>query len=157
MNFDLAFERLIGHEGGYTNHPKDPGGETKYGISKRSYPAEDIATLTLARAKEIYRRDFWTASGCDSLPEHIRFDLFDMAVNSGVTRAIKTLQQAAGTAADGVIGPKTQTAVRAVSPWQLTARFNARRLAFMASLPNWPTFSRGWALRIADNLLREYE
>ena len=82
MNFDVAFEKLIGHEGGYVNDARDPGGETKYGISKRAYPDEDIAGLTLERAKQIYRRDYWDAVQAEYLPDAVRFDLFDAAAIS---------------------------------------------------------------------------
>lgn len=151
--FDQAFERLIGHEGGYVNHPSDPGGETNFGISKRSYPGEDIRGMTLARAKEIYRRDFWGPAGCDAVPDGVRFDLFDMAVNSGVRQAVKTLQRAVRETEDGAIGPRTLQAVQSMPAERLRARFNGVRLAFMAGLSNWPAFGRGWAMRIADNLL----
>lgn len=153
MNFDEAFERLIGHEGGYINSRADPGGETKYGISKRSYPGEDIPGMTLARAKEIYARDFWGAAACDALPEGIKFDVFDMAVNSGVTASIRLVQRTAGVTADGVIGPNTLLALSSIPPLRLVARFNGARLAFMAELPTWPSFGRGWARRIASNLM----
>lgn len=158
MNFDQAFEKLIGHEGGYVSPEdaikrKDPGGETKFGISKRSYPDVDIKNLTIDQAKAIYRRDFWAAIRCDDLPEKVRFQLFDTAVNSGAGQAIKLLQRAACVTADGLIGPQTRTALAAMPADRLVARFNAFRLAFMTGLPNWPQNSRGWALRIADNLL----
>lgn len=153
MNFDQAFERLIGHEGGYVNNPSDPGGETKYGVSKRSYPGEDIAGLTLDRAKAIYRRDFWGPAGCDAVPEAIKFDLFDMAVNSGVVAAIKTLQRAAGTAPDGLLGPITLQALGGIPGPRLVARFNGQRLNMMADLKTWPVFGRGWAKRVASNLM----
>ena len=153
MNFSDSFDKLIGHEGGYTPGKGDPGGETKFGISKRAYPGEDIPHLTLERARALYLRDYWGPAGCDAVPDGLRFQLFDMAVNSGVGRAIKTLQQAAGAAADGILGPVTLQALQRVPAPRLVARFNGHRLAFMASLPTWPTFSRGWALRIADNLL----
>ena len=152
MNFDEAFEKLLGHEGGYVNHPTDPGGETKYGISKRSYPGEDIAGLTIARSKAIYKTDFWGPAGCDAVPEGLRFDLFDMAVNSGVSKAVKTLQRAAGETADGVLGPDTLQALSSMPATRLVARFNGHRLAFMADLTTWPAFGRGWAKRIAENL-----
>lgn len=152
MDFDTAFERLIGHEGGYVNHPSDPGGETRYGISKRSYPGEDIAGMTLARAKEIYRRDFWGPAGCDAVPPGIRFDLFDFAVNSGTRTAIRALQRCVGAHPDGVIGPKTLQAINDANPHILRARLNGERLEFMASLSTWPAFGRGWARRIAANL-----
>lgn len=153
MTFDEAFERLIGHEGGYVNDRRDPGGETKYGISKRSYPREDIASMTLDRAKSIYRRDFWAPAGCDLVPEALRFDLFDMAVNSGPKKAVCTLQDAVGALPDGVIGPKTLQAIGSAPALRVAAHFNGARLAYMASLPAWPAFGRGWANRIAANLL----
>lgn len=153
MTFDQAFERLIGHEGGYVDHPADPGGETNYGISRRSYPGEDIRGMTLERTKTIYLRDYWQKAGCDYVPEPMRFDLFDMAVNSGVGKAIKTMQEAVGAHPDGVIGPKTLMLLDAADPARLRARFNGLRLAFMADLPAWPRFGRGWAKRVAANLL----
>lgn len=153
MTFDEAFERLIGHEGGYVNHPADPGGETKYGITRRSYPGEDIAGMTLERAKEIYRRDFWGPAGCDALPEAIRFDVFDMAVNSGTRAAAMMLQRAVYAEPDGVIGPRTLMGVSTMAPDCLVRRFNGLRLEFMAGLPTWPAFGRGWARRIAANLI----
>lgn len=153
MTFDDAFERLIGHEGGYVNHPADPGGETNFGITRRTYPGEDIKGMTLDRAKFLYRRDFWGPAGCEVVPEALRFDLFDMAVNSGPTVAIRMLQATVGETQDGVIGPRTLQAINAMPVTRLLARFNGRRLAFMASLPNWPAFGRGWARRIASNLM----
>lgn len=155
MTFDEAFGLLIGHEGGYVDHPNDPGGATKYGISKRSYPNEDIKNLTLARAKEIYRRDYWTPAGCERVPEAVRFDLFDAAVNSGNVQAIKWLQQAAMVTADGQFGPKTEVAIQAADPERLSARMNGFRLLFMTSLGTWPSFGKGWARRIAGNLTRD--
>lgn len=153
MDFDSAFRRLIGHEGGYSNDPRDPGGETKFGISRRSYPGEDIAGMTLERAKEMYLRDFWGPAGCDAVPHGIKFDLFDMAVNSGVKPAIRTLQRACGELQDGIIGPRTLQAVQSMPDSRIVARFNGARLEFMAGLPAWSDFGRGWARRIASNLL----
>lgn len=154
MNFDNAFEMLIGHEGGYTNNANDPGGETKYGVSKRAYPDLDIANLTLDQAKAIYYKDYWLPSHCHEWPESIRFDVFDVAVNSGVKTAIKMVQRAAFAEVDGVAGDATRVAVKVTNPLVLTARINGARLAYMADLPTWPTFGQGWARRIAANLLR---
>lgn len=154
MTFDKAFELLIGHEGGYVNHPADPGGETKYGVSKRAYPTEDIKNLTLDRAKLIYARDYWEAAGCNEWPEAIRFDVFDVAVNSGVGTAIKMVQRACFAEVDGKLGPKTRLAVKAMNPLVLLARINGARLEYMTDLPTWSTFGRGWAKRIAANLTR---
>jgi lysozyme family protein len=153
MTFDEAFERLIGHEGGYVNHPTDPGGETKFGISKRSYPGEDIAGMTLERAKAIYLRDYWGPAGCDAVPDGVKFDLFDMAVNSGIQRAVLTLQRAVGEVEDGILGPRTLQAVQSMPAARLRARFNAVRLRFITDLPTWPAFGKGWVRRIAANLM----
>jgi lysozyme family protein len=152
MDFDQAFERLIGHEGGYVNDSRDPGGETKFGISKRSYPGEDIRGLTLERAKAIYLRDYWGATGCDAVPDGVKFDVFDMAVNSGVGAAVRCLQRAVGEVEDGALGPRTLQAVQSMPAPRLLARFNGARLALLADLPTWPAFGRGWARRIAANL-----
>lgn len=153
MTFDIAFQRLIGHEGGLSDHPSDPGGLTKFGISKRSYPNEDIRALTIERAKAIYLRDFWEPAGCDDVPEGIAFDLFDMAVNSGVRRAVMTLQRSIGARTDGVMGPVTMTVLNSLPSAVVVAKFNGARLEFMAELPTWPAFGRGWAKRIASNLM----
>lgn len=152
MTFDQAFEKLLGHEGGFVDHPTDPGGRTKYGISQRAYPGEDIPDLTVERAKFLYRRDYWGPAGCDAVPDAVKFDLFDMAVNSGVRTAIKMLQRAVSETDDGVIGPRTLQAIQSMPAPRLVARFNGLRLEFMAGLTTWPAFGRGWARRIAANL-----
>lgn len=152
-NFDTAFEALIGHEGGYVNHPKDPGGETKFGITKRTYPGEDIRNLTLDRAKAIYKRDFWDKVRGDEMPYPIAFNLFDGAVNSGAGNAIRWMQRAAGVADDGTLGPRSMAAILAMSPAALAARYNGQRLKFMADLGTWSTFGKGWARRVAGNLM----
>ena len=152
MNFDDSFKRLIGHEGGYVNNPADPGGETKYGISRRSYPGEDIAGMTLDRAKAIYLRDYWGPAGCDAVPDALRFDLFDMAVNAGVRTAVRCLQRACGADPDGILGPRTLQAAQAMPATRLLARFNGSRLAALTELSTWPAFGKGWCRRIAANL-----
>ena len=150
--FDVFIERLLSHEGGYVNHPSDPGGETKWGISKRSYPNVDIARLTREQAIAIYRRDFWEKSRADDLPPAVGFQLLDAAVNSGIGQATRWLQVAAGVADDGVIGPATLGALRIADPNDLVMRFCAERLDFMTRLSTWPQFGKGWARRIAQNL-----
>jgi lysozyme family protein len=152
MNFDEAFERVIGHEGGYVNDPRDPGGQTHYGISKRSYPAEDIPGMTLERAKTLYRRDFWGPAGCDAVPEGIRYALFDTAVNSGVKPAIKMLQRAVSEVDDGLIGPRTLTAAGSMPSPRLVARMCAQRLKLLTDLPNFDTYGRGWTRRVLSIL-----
>jgi lysozyme family protein len=151
LDFNTAFDRLIGHEGGYTPGVDDPGGETKWGISKRAYPHLDIASLTRDQAKAIYFKDFWQQLGADCLPS-IRFQVFDFAVNSGISTAIRKLQQALGVADDGIFGPRSRSALASKSEADVLMLFLAARLEFMASLKAWDTFGRGWARRIATNL-----
>ena len=150
--FGGAFEALIGHEGGYVDHPDDPGGETKYGISKRSYPEVNIAGLTLDEAKAIYRRDYWDRVRADKLPPELRSILFDAAVNAGVSQSRKWLQRAAGVRDDGVIGPITLAAIADSNPHQIASNFLGQRLKHMTDLKQWDQFGRGWARRIAANL-----
>ena len=152
MDFDEAFDILIGHEGGHVDHPDDPGGETKYGISKRSYPEVNIAGLTLDDAKAIYRRDYWDRVRADELPSELRFLLFDAAVNAGVAQSIKWLQRAVGARDDGVIGPITLAAIADSNPHQISSNFLGQRLKHMTDLRHWDQFGRGWARRIASNL-----
>jgi lysozyme family protein len=154
MNFDDAFAKVIGNEGGYVNDPQDPGGETKYGISKRAYPNEDIAGLTLDRAKAIYRLHYWAAAGCDAVPELLKFEVFDMAVNQGVSASVKALQYAAGVEDDGVIGNKTVQAVQAMLPIRLLFRFDAARLVHYAEVHDdqLARFGRGWLHRVGENM-----
>lgn len=153
MTFDEAFDTLIGHEGGYVNDARDPGGETKFGISKRAYPDVEIATLTIEQAKTIYKRDYWDRAMCDQLPEAVAFQVFDTAVNSGIGQAIRFLQRAVGVADDGRVGPLTIRAVRGLDPEVVAARFNGQRLDFMTKLSTWDVFGKGWAIRVAKNLM----
>ncbi|MBB5885456.1 hypothetical protein DYQ93_11495 [Xanthomonas sp. LMG 8992] len=150
--FDSLIARVLTHEGGYVNDPKDPGGETQWGISKRSYPGVDIRALTRAQAIEIYRRDFWQRLQGDKLPGVIAFQVLDAAVNHGVGNAIRWLQRAAGVADDGVIGPRTLAAVAAAPAADLALLFNAARLEFYAQLGTFDRFGRGWTRRVAENL-----
>lgn len=167
MNFETAFTRLIDVEKGFQADPRDrgnwTGGEpekgvlkgTKYGISAASYPAEDIKNLTLQRAQLLHRRDYWGPAGCDVVPDGLKFDLFDFAVNSGVGTAVRALQRAAGEVDDGRLGPRTLQALQSMPPQRLAARFAAQRLLHLASMPPsaWNTFGRGLVKRVADTLL----
>jgi lysozyme family protein len=152
LSFETVFDRVIGHERGYVNNPKDPGGETNWGISKRSYPHLNIKTLTRDRAKEIYRKDFWQRIDADSLPDGVSYQLFDFAVNSSIETAVRYLQRAVSVADDGHWGPISKAAAKRTSESDMIMRLNAERLDFMTRLKNWPNASRGWARRIAQNL-----
>jgi lysozyme family protein len=150
MDFDTAFDRLMGHEGGYANDPRDPGGETNWGISKRSYPHVDIKNLTRDGAKAIYKRDFWDALG-EAHPA-IKFQVFDFAVNSGIQTAIRKLQAAIGVADDGHWGKVSAAKLQSMDLNDVLMRFAAQRLFFMTSLSTWQDFGRGWARRVAGDL-----
>ena len=128
MNFDQAFIKLLGAEGGYTEGKNDPGGETKWGISKRSYPNIDIKALTQEQAKSIYQHDYWQPLQLELLPVEVRYDLFDAAVNSGNRQAVKFLQKAAGVVDDGIIGTITLNACKNLPGFVLSAKFNGHRL-----------------------------
>lgn len=153
MTFDEAFEKTIGHEGGLSDDPQDRGGLTKYGISQRAYPSIDIKALTLDDAKLIYRRSYWDACQCGQLPAWIAGQVFDAAVNSGVKQASLWLQRAVGTQPDGIIGAQTIACARRADPGTAVARFNAHRLQAMTDMEGWAHFSKGWARRIASNLM----
>lgn len=157
MNFDDAFDLLIEHEGGYANLANDPGGETRYGITKavareNGYQG-DMRELPLETAKQIAKVKYWDKVQADVWPPALRFDLFDMAYNSGPTQAIKLMQRALNVADDGKIGPKTLLAAKMADRVRVVARFNAYRLKFLVDLKNWKSFSRGWVIRVANNLL----
>ena len=160
MTFDDAFTLLLGHEGGYSDHKADPGGKTQFGITERVARAHgftgDMRTLTRDEAKRIYRADYWEPVRADELPPQVRYDVFDGAVNSGVKQSIKWLQRAAGLTGievDGIFGRQTLAVVHAMTPDRVAKRYNGHRLRFMKDLKNWPSFSRGWADRIASNLM----
>lgn len=155
MNFDIAFDRLMIHEGGYSDNPADNGGKTRYGVTERVARGHgyvgDMRQLPLSFAKTIYRKSYWDSIRADELPDALRFDTFDAAVNSGVKQAARWLQRAAGVADDGIIGPMTLAAARK-DPDRIARRMAGHRLAMMVELADWHTFGRGWARRIAANL-----
>lgn len=153
MDFEQAFERVLGHEGGYVNDPRDPGGETSFGISRRAYPGEDIAGMTVERARELYRRDYWGPAGCGQVPDALRFELFDMAVNAGVRAAVKALQTAAGADPDGVLGPQTLRRVAMMDPAAALRRLQGARLDAYTRAKAWPAFGAGWVRRVARNMM----
>jgi lysozyme family protein len=156
MDFDTAFERLIGHEGGYSFHAADPGGETMWGVTRRVARANGytgaMVDLPLSTAKDIARAEYWNSVRADELPASVRFDVFDAAYNSGPPQAIKFLQRALGVKDDGVLGPVTMASAQAMDGFRVMCRFNGARLDFLNDLPSWPSFGRGWAQRIAENL-----
>lgn len=156
MTFDQAFAKLLGHEGSYSNHPNDPGGETMWGVTAnvaRQYGyAGAMRDLPQELAKKIYRAAYWDKVCADDLPPAVRYAVFDAAVNSGAGQAARWLQRALGVADDGKIGPITIAHARLVDGDALKGKLLAQRLRFMTNLTTWPSFSRGWSRRIADLL-----
>lgn len=150
MNFDTAFQNVIGVEGGYVNNKNDNGGETKFGISKRAYPNLDIAELTLDEAKQIYKRDYWDRIKGDQLPYALAEFVFDYAVNSGVITAIKALQRSVGALPDGVIGPKTIACVQQKGALQTVRIMFVDRAMLFAHHEDLEEFGHGWFARLFD-------
>jgi len=164
-NFDHCFSIVLGAEGGFTANPADPGNwtggrvgqgtckGTKFGISAAAYPTLDIASLTPAEAKALYRANYWDKLVGDRLPPVLALIVFDAAVNNGRYRAAVWLQQAAGVTTDGVIGPMTLNAIRDIAAQPngraaLCSGFLAQRLMFMVALPTWSVFGSGWDRRL---------
>jgi lysozyme family protein len=148
MKFEDAVRIVLMHEGGEVNHPKDPGGHTKYGISKRAFPDEDIQNITMDRAKELYKKHYWDMCECEKLPGFIRLMVFDCAVNQGVTRAVAFLQRIANTKVDGIVGPQTLASLGRIDPMELVFLYGDHRFNAYSSNPNWGTFGKGWIKRL---------
>lgn len=147
-NFEACMAEVFKHEGGYVNDPHDPGGETNMGISKRSYPKEDIRGMTRARAAQIYRKDFWDKLKCDDLPAGLDLVAFDAGVNSGPARGARWLQQAVGVTADGKIGPATLMAAKSTYAPAAIMRAVGFRKSFLMQLATWERYKKGWTARL---------
>ncbi|GJD30004.1 hypothetical protein PMNALOAF_1247 [Methylobacterium adhaesivum] len=161
-NFERALPLVLKHEGGYVDHPKDPGGATNLGVTigtlsswlGRPASKADVAALTRATVAPIYRANYWNAIRADELPAGLDYCVFDFAVNSGPKRAAMALQRAVGVADDGVIGSITLANI-ANRPVDATIeRVMADRMTFLRRLSTWPTFGKGWTAR-CDGVLRE--
>jgi lysozyme family protein len=152
--FENAFDALMGVEKGYWNDPA--GGPTMYGVTERVARAcgyqGDMRQLPLIVARSIAKSEYWDRFQCDQFDPAIGYQVFDTAYNGG--HPVQWLQQAAGVEVDGKIGPKTIAAVRAADPARVVLQFNAARIKYMTSLDSWASNGKGWARRIADNLLR---
>jgi lysozyme family protein len=154
-NYAQALKQVLKYEGGKVDDPRDPGGRTAFGVTQNTYnawrkkqnlPIVDVFTISQADVAAIYRQEYWDKIRGDDLPSGVDFAAFDFAVNSGVSKAAKTLQSVVGVTQDGVIGPAT---IQAAKNYVAMAVTN-KRLSFMQSLSIWSTFGRGWSARIAD-------
>lgn len=157
--YDKAFNRLMKNEGGYVNHPRDPGGETMYGVTKRVAVAHgyhgNMKNLPKSFAARVARQSYWDASHCDEFDPLIAVQLFDAAYNHGPHNAIKFLQRAAGLEdkqVDGIVGTQTIHAVKKLKPNVIVLKFLAVRLDFFTRIGTWNTFGKGWSRRIVEQL-----
>jgi lysozyme family protein len=161
-NFPACLDIVLAKEGGYVDHPADPGGATNLGITFatlsawRGHPITkaDVAALTKAEAGEIYRAKYWNPTRCADLPAGLDLAVFDYGVNSGVGRPARALQKILGVPQDGVIGPVTLAAIKQRDPRELIEALCDERLRFLRSLPTWGVFGRGWTSRVEDVRVR---
>lgn len=154
MSFDRAYDLLIENEGGYSNHPADNGGETRFGISKARYPNEDIKNLTRERAKFLTKRDFWDTYRLGELPWAIATTMLDCVFQHNPKNPITWLQRAIGATADGILGSKTIAAANQLEdPVQVARDILLQRLDYYMSLADWPTFKNGWKRRCFDVMI----
>jgi len=157
-NWPQSFRLMLASEGGFSNHPSDPGGMTNLGVTKatwenwvgRESDEAEMRGLTPEKVEPLYKKKYWDAVRGDELPAGISYLCFDFAVNAGAGRSIKTLQTAVGVTPDGGFGPMTMAAVQAVDPVDLIERFSQAKEDFYRSLTTFATFGKGWLNRVAD-------
>jgi lysozyme family protein len=156
-SYPLSIKQVLKHEGGYVNHPSDPGGATNKGITQLTYnawrkskglPMRSVKLLEDAEVGAIYKQNYWDKVHGDELPVGVDYAVFDFAVNSGPARAAKFLQRLVGVAADGIIGPATVIAATA-KQFGLVDKLCDERLRFLQTLPHWRVFKNGWTSRVA--------
>lgn len=157
-NWDDSFAAVLKHEGGFVNHPKDPGGMTNLGVTRSAWEAylnrnvteAEMRGLTPEAVKPFYKAMYWDKIKGDQLPAGVDYAAYDLAVNSGTGRAAKYLQQIAGVTADGAIGPKSLDAIKSCDPEQTVEALCDMRLDFLKRLPTFETFGKGWSRRVAE-------
>lgn len=157
-NYKHALEVILHHEGGYVNHPKDPGGETNLGVTKRVYEEwggeKDMVDLLVEDVAPIYQKNYWDRCKCDDLPSGLDLCVFDFAVNAGPSRSAKFLQRLIGTTVDGGIGPNTLKAVdnyvEEVGLESAIEDYQSARQEYYEALDTFDTFGRGWTRRVEE-------
>ena len=148
MEFERAVNFVLKEEGGYVDDEFDTGGETNFGISKKSFPNVDIKNLTIGMAKHLYEVHYWIPMKGDGLPRNIRLIAFDCAVNQGVSFASKSLQEASNAKVDGVIGPKTLEALYQTDEKELLEKFTQKRMERYFNIPTFKRYGKGWIKRL---------
>lgn len=156
-NFTDALARVLKHEGGFVNHPRDPGGATNKGVTLANFrryvdphgTVDDLKRITDEQLEDVYRDHYWNAVRGDELPSGVDYAVFDYGVNSGPSRAIRYLQMSVGVTDDGALGPITLAAVRKLKPDAVINELCDRRMNFLRALDTWDTFGKGWSSRVA--------
>jgi lysozyme family protein len=157
-DFEVAIGRVLAHEGGYINDPMDRGGETNWGVTRNTATAAGytgkMRDMTRDQAKAIYKLLYWDGIKANQMPFAVAYQVFDAAVNHGVSAASKMIQRAVGVADDGVIGTNTLRAINSRSAQNLVLEFNGARISFYTAIakPQFDRFGRGWMNRVAQNL-----
>lgn len=158
-SYQESLRRLLAHEGGYSNHPSDPGGPTNFGITIFDYrkyvkpeaTAADVRAMKVEEAKAIYRAKYWDAQRCDELPAGVDYAVFDYGVNSGIGRSGKVLRRVLKlTDATSAVSDEVIAAAGAADATQLIAAICDERLRFLQSLKTWSVFGAGWGRRVAE-------
>lgn len=149
---------VIKHEGGFVDHPKDPGGMTNLGVTRRNWEnylgrdvsEADMRSLTPDRVKPFYKALYWDKIKGDQLPSGVDYAAFDLAVNSGPVKAAKLLQEISGVPVDGLIGPRSLDAIHACDAKEVAETLCDLRMDFLKRLSTFETFGKGWSSRVAD-------
>jgi len=157
-NWDACFDMVIKHEGGFVDHPKDPGGMTNLGVTRRNWEnylgrdvsEADMRSLTPDRVKPFYKALYWDKIKGDQLPSGVDYAAFDLAVNSGPVKAAKLLQEISGVPVDGLIGPRSLDAIHACDAKEVAETLCDLRMDFLKRLSTFETFGKGWSRRVAD-------
>ena len=157
-NWEKSLEVILHHEGGYVNHPKDPGGETNMGVTKRVYEdfggTKDMKELTREDVEPIYKKNYWDRVKGDDLPEGLDLMIFDFAVNAGTGRAAKFIQRLVNTTVDGGIGPNTLGKIKeyvvTYGIEETITSYALMRQNYYESLSTFDTFGRGWTRRVSE-------
>ncbi len=161
QNYLIIQPWILAYEGGFVNHPKDPGGATNQGVTQRTYDAyrrrighatQSVRLIDNVERDTIYRVQYWDAIKGDDLPSGVDAAVYDFAVNSGPSRAAKYLQRIVGVKQDGVIGLQTLDAVARMDSTQVIGRLCVDRIAFLRGLSTWPTFGKGWTRRVMGEI-----
>ncbi len=164
-NWNKSFDLVIVNEGGYVDNKLDPGGATNWGCTQAVWEGyighkvsvDDMKALTKEDVKPLYKKRYWDAIHGDAIPSGLDYCLFDCAINSGVNRSAKIIQEIVGVFADGAIGNNTVSAITQLNPVTAINEFCDKRQAFLESLKTFPVFGKGWSKRVSEVRIRSLE